>query len=602
MKRRISEMTAILLIITIIFTGCSAKAQTQAQTGDTEQQTGTATVLTSSEVVVDTEFSARDLEVGYEDSTATHIQLKESSVEVSGSGASVNGTTVTISAEGSYIISGTLADGQILVDAGDSDKIQLVFAGVNITNADQAPVYIKNADKVFLTLQEGTDNSLTDGNEYVQIDDNNVDGVIYSKADLTLNGTGTLTIAANYKHGIVSKDDLVITGGTYDITAVKDALNGKDCVKIKDGTFTLSSTQGNGIQSKNEDDSTRGYVYINGGNITVTNCQEGIEGTVIMIAGGEIAITSQDDGLNAASASTATETQTVPDMQEAPDVQTVPGTQTTPNTQTAPDISSAEKLSAGTDATAPSDITSGTTADNAANGSTDAASGAAADENAAGWKPGNSMPVNGVPNDGMGRGGFGGDMANNTNCYIEISGGTITINAEGDGIDSNGSLKITGGTIYIYGPTMSGNGSLDYNGTGEITGGTVMAAGSTGMAMSFSDTSTQYSILYNLSTAVEANQVVTLTDTDGNKLVSFVPSKNYQSVVISSPDLKQGATYQLTCGDQSYEVTLSSISTSAGEQGTGGFGQGGGGFGQREMGGQGRTDRGKTSDSNSSGN
>ncbi len=589
MKRSINKILAMLLMTVLILTGCSAKTDTQAETGTDAQPTESSSdTLTVSQVLVDTEFTARDLEVGYEEATATHITLKDSSIEVSGSGASAEGSLVTVQSEGSYVISGTLSDGQIIVDAGASDKIQLIFEGVDITNNHQAAVYIKSADKVFLTLQEGTENSLADGKEYVQTDDNTVDGVIYSKADLTLNGAGTLTITANYKHGIVSKDDLVITGGNYNITAVKDALNGKDCVKIKDGTFTLSAAEGNGIQSKNDEDSTKGYVYINGGNVTITNCQEGIEGTVIMIAGGEIAITSQDDGLNAASAITSAEAQAIPDMQ------TVPDTQTAPNTQTVPDTQGADKLSADTDTTVPADITSGATVEDAANGS----AGAAADENAAGRRPGSGMPAGGAPDGNMGRGGFGGDMGNNTDCYIEISGGTITINAEGDGIDSNGSLKITGGMLYINGPTMSGNGSLDYNGTGEITGGTVMVAGSAGMAMGFSDTSTQYSLLYNLSAAVEANQVVTLTDPDGNKMVSFVPTKNYQSVVISSPELKQGVTYHLTCGDQSYEVTLSSISTSAGEQGAGGFGQ-------RGMGGQGSPDRtnwGENSNSSSSGN
>lgn len=540
MKKKLLSMVSVLLITAMLLTGCAnfgtgsetsteGTTSTQITNSASENSTSAATIMTSSQVVVDTEFTARDLEVGYDDSTATAITLDGSSIEITGNGATADISTLTIREEGTYIISGSLTDGQIIVDTtADDAKVQLVLNGVTINCSDNAPIYVKNADKVFITLAENSKNSLTDGSEYVQADDNTVDGVIFSKADLTLNGNGTLNITGNYKHGIVSKDDLVITSGTYLITAVKDALNGKDSVKIKDGTLTLSAAQGNGIQSKNGDDTTKGYVYIEGGTITVTKSQEGIEGTAIVIAGGTIDITALDDGMNAAAGS-----------------------------------------STATDATSSATTQDETTMKNGGSG--------------------RDGGMGGGMNGDIGGGNMGGgEMENNTNCYIMVTGGKITINAEGDGIDSNGSIDISGGSIYVSGPTSNGDGALDYNGSATITGGTVVFAGSVGMAQGFSDTSTQYSILYNFSSSITAGTEVSIKDSKGNVIISYTPVKQYQSVVISSPDLEKDATYTITSGDQTADITLSSVVTSAGETSTGfpgGMGNNpGGGMGGRPNG------------------
>lgn len=458
-------------------------------------------ISTNSKVEVDTEFTERDLEVGYEDIEATHITFNSSIndtidgdiIEVSGDGATVEDNILKITDEGVYVVTGKLSNGQILVEADEKAKIQVVLNGVDISCEDNAAIYIKSADKVFITLNEGTINNLTDGTQYTQTDDNTVDGVIFSKADLTINGGGTLNINGNYKHGILSKDDLVITGGIYNITAVKDALNGKDCVKIKDGTFTLKSTEGNGIQSKNDEDETKGYVYISGGNIDIPNCQEGIEGTAIIVANGIINITAMDDGLNAASG-----------------------------------------------------ITSST-------------------ENGRFIKEG--FGVNGPEE--------------SSSCYILISGGTMNVDASGDGIDSNGSLYITGGITYVSGPENSGNGGLDYSGTADVTGGTVVVTSSSGMAQSLSKTSTQYSLFHNLTSTCEAGSEVKLTDGDGNIIVLYSPNKKYQSVIISTPDMIQNETYTLTAGDQSAQITLLDIVTSNSTMGGDGFGGNGGGIKDR---------------------
>lgn len=595
MRKKYKYYIAVFTITAVLLTGCGTSqgtgnstntADSAVSTTDTEaSSSGSSAVTTAStsQIVVDTEFTSNDLEVGYDESTATQITLNGSDISVSGDGAAAENGVLTISKEGTYVVTGTLNDGQILVDAADTDKIQIVLNGVTVTNQDNAAIYIKSADKVFITLPEGTVNTLTDGSAYVQTDDNNVDGVIYSKADLTINGSGTLNVTGNYKHGIASKDDLVITGGIINVTAVKDALNGKDAVKIKDGTITLSAETGNGIQSKNDEDATKGYVYIAGGEVTVTKSEEGIEGTVIQIDDGIVNITANDDGLNAASATSDT-TNVGQDTGSA-------------DLQAASAATSEENSSTGNSSTANTTVTTSTTAASTAETvnlvSTDntnvtlVSSTNSADTDSSATTPDSTdtnAPDNGNfgghGNGGFGGGGFGGGgggMENDADCLITINGGTITVNASGDGIDSNGSVSISGGTIYVSGPTDNGNAALDYNGTAVITGGTTVIVGSTGMAQSFSDTSTQYSLLYNLSSVSTAGTEVTLKDKEGNVIASYTPAKDYQSVVISSPELTKDATYTLTSGDQTADITLTSVVTSNGST-SGGFG-GGRGFG-----------------------
>lgn len=592
--RKLNYIIAAATITAMVITGCNSTNTSKTEdssatttTQEAENSSSTTTAIqtgigTTSQIEVDKEFTARDLEVGYEESTAINITLKDNASSVSGSGAEVKDNTITIKSEGTYVISGTLTEGQIIVEAADTEKVQLVLNGATIHNSNSAAIYIKSGDKVFITLEEDTVNTLTDGTEYVQTDDNTVDGVIFSKADLTLNGTGTLNLTAGYKHGIVSKDDIVVTGGIYNITAVKDAINGKDAVKIKAGTLTLSSDTGNGIQSKNADDTTKGYVYIAGGTISVVKCQEGIEGTVIIIDDGVINITASDDGMNAASGSNDTsetggtengfpqggENMTPPENGSFPG----PGSTDDNGSTASGDTASAGTPPAGRGPQTNTTDTAGTTNTSAGADSTDATSEATE----------NSQNANGQENNGQERpqnpGNFGGGGMDqvDTNCYILINGGTITVDAAGDGIDSNGNLYITGGTLYVYGPTGNGDGALDYNGTADISGGNVFVAGSSGMAQGFSDTSTQYSILYNLTSVSTAGTEVTLKDSSGKVVASFTPAKDYQSIVISLPELTKNVTYTLTSGEQTADITLSSVVTSNGQQGMGGQGGFGG--------------------------
>ena len=255
--------------------------------------------LELTESTIDTEFTDREKSGSYKASEAVKITLNKTTATVSGSGAKADGSTITITEKGVYVVSGTLEDGQIIVDASDSDKVQIVLDGVNINCETNAAIYVREADKVFITLAENSSNTLGGGNEYTQIDDNTVDGVIFSKSDLVCNGTGSLTIEADYKHGIVSKDDLVITGGTYKITAADNGITAKDQLKILDGSFDIDAAN-SAVKAKNTDDTELGNIYIAGGVFTVKAEQDGFHATgSIVVDDGTITVNSGDDGFHA---------------------------------------------------------------------------------------------------------------------------------------------------------------------------------------------------------------------------------------------------------------------------------------------------------------
>ena len=350
MKRK--NLLAILMtgmVLGIGTTGCSAgttgalegadKIEENAdEAGDTDTasastvanssiDTTTIGAVTSvSQLDLENMFTSRDVDTGYDESSSAKITLNGDEVSVSGNGVAADGCVITISSEGTYIFEGTLNDGQIVVAAGDSNKVQIVLNGVTITNDDGPCIYVQSADKVFVTLADDSENTLSDtGAEYVQSDDSsNVDGVIFSKDDITFNGAGTLTVNAGYANGIVGKDDVKFTGGTINVTATGNAIEGKDSVRIKNGSFNLvAGNDKDGIHSSNAEEEGKGYIYIEGGdfniaakddgihaetvlyicggNINVTESYEGLEGDTVDILGGTINVVSSDDGINASS-------------------------------------------------------------------------------------------------------------------------------------------------------------------------------------------------------------------------------------------------------------------------------------------------------------
>ena len=245
---RMRRLAALCIAAVLVFSlsglgGCAGEQSSSAASSDAAAAVGSESsafedVVAAFDVsALDLDYSKRDLDASYDEASATHIALSGSSASVDGSGAAVDGSTVTISSEGTYIISGELSSGQIVVDASDDAKVQLVLAGATIHNENGPAIYAKNVDKCFVTLADGTQNSLSDGTDYTLEDDSDEPyATLFCRCDLTINGTGALNVTANYRHGICSKDDLVVTGGTLNVTAVEDCLRGRDCVKIADGS------------------------------------------------------------------------------------------------------------------------------------------------------------------------------------------------------------------------------------------------------------------------------------------------------------------------------------------------------------------------------
>ena len=255
-------LMSLLLTAAALVSGC--------QTAEASDATGQTALVTPSDM-----FTDRDLEVGYDETTAAVITLSGSTISCDSDAVTIDGSTVTITDEGTYILSGTLEDGMLIVDAEETDKIQLVLNGASIHCEDCAALYIRQAGKVVVTTAADSQNTLSGGETFTQLDDNNIDGVIFSKADLTLNGLGTLTVDSPAGHGVVTKDDLVVTSGTYVITATGQGLSGKDSVRIADGTFTLTTGK-DAIQSDNTEDTDKGFVYLAGGSFTITAEGDGL--------------------------------------------------------------------------------------------------------------------------------------------------------------------------------------------------------------------------------------------------------------------------------------------------------------------------------------
>lgn len=577
-------------------TGNIDSLETETDTEEIEVQSITGT-FSSTDM-----FTERDLAGTYEESGAVYVTLSDDGITGETAGVAINGQTMTITAEGTYIFSGTLSEGQIVVDA-DNAKVQIVFDNVDITCASSAAVYVKSAEKVFVTLAEGSQNTLRNTDEYVAIDDNNIDAVIFAKSDLTLNGTGSLTIVSAEGHGIVSKDDLKITGGTYDITAAGHALSGKDSVRIADGTFILTAEK-DGIHAENADDEEKGYIYIADGDFAITSDGDGMDASnIVQIEDGTFDITAGGGAAN----SLKTHESDMPgggmsQNIERPDGENMPQDTTTDESGTSTkgikagggmylnggtyQIDSADDsihsnanitIADGTYTLATGD--DGVHADDAltVNGGTITVTESyeglegltvtindgtiditARDDgiNTAGGTDQSGFGTFGDHFKGMDSADDETEETTDNEMWMELNGGYIHILAGGDGVDSNGDLTINGGEIYIDGPSDNGNSAIDYGdrSSAYVNGGTLVAIGSSGMAEVMSDSSKQKVLMVKLGEQMEAGNVV-LTDSEGNVIVSYTALKTYDCVIISTAEVESGATYTLATSGTTTEVT-----------------------------------------------
>ena len=591
----------VLILCACLLLSSCGKKNTASGTNNINNMSAVTEISTDD---MDFEFSNKDTTYDYDESEAKTVADSEK--------------TVKITAEGTYVVSGEHES--ITVSAPDTAKVRIILKNATVSNTSGPAIYIEKADKVFITACKGTTNTLSDGTSYTgDFKDTNVDGAIFSKADLTLNGEGTLNITGNCKCGAVSKDDLIICGLNLTVKSTGCALEGKDCVKIKDAAITVSAG-GDGIRSTNTEKSNKGFVYIETGNIDITSGNDGIQAaTVLKAANGSIKITA---GGGAA------------DTKQNSGGRNMPGFGG--NTQTTDDEESTKGLKAGSlilidegdfEVSSKEDSFHSNGDIEINGGSFNAAAG---DD---GFHADNNLIINGgsitvsqsyeglegqkvtvtggniditASDDGINAAGSslssstGGRPGSDSNALITIGGGYIVVNASGDGIDSNGNVVISGGTVLVSGPTDNGNGTFDYDGEATVSGGTVILCGSSGMAQGFSDKSEQASFMYSLDSSASAGSSVALTDEKGNVLASFIPAKQYNNIVITSPSLKNGSSYKLVIGGtvsgadkngfassgsvssaaQTFDVKLTGIATTFGSGGMSGGNMGGGNKGR----------------------
>ncbi len=613
------------LAIALILSGCSTNTTAEITTEE-----NTNTEISS---IISTAFSDRDMDIGYDTLSSANITLSETTATSDSNSVIIDGTNITISNEGTYIVSGTLNDGMIIVDVDDTKKVQIVLNNANIHNNDLSGLYVKNADKVFVTTAENSENTISSGETFVQIDDNNIDGAVFSKSDITFNGLGILNIISEGEHGVVSKDSLTITCGTYNVEALKSGLSGKDDVCIADGTFNITSGK-DGIKSENTDDTSLGYVYIANGTFDINSEGDGISasnwlqtdnGTYnIVTGGGSINGETHTDNMTGGMGgrpngggnmgtpperpeSEISEVTTPPERLEGEKLNRNMPTETLENnteiSQNKVETTEEDTVSTkGIKATNMLIINEGTynfdCADDAFhsnkdlefyNGTVQIKTGDDAfhaDEDLKIYNGNINIEkcyeglegltveildgnidiisdddgINAAGgNDQSGFGGKGQDkFASDTGAEIIISGGNITINAEGDGIDSNGNLTVSGGNIYVMGASVGADTALDYDGEATIIGGTIIGVGLNGMTQNFGTNSTQGSILISTDNQ-EVGSEILLKDSTGKEMVSWQSEKSFSSVLISSPDLKEGETYSITAGTYTNDITLDSL-------------------------------------------
>ena len=583
-------------------------------------------------------LSAGSTQAPAQDSTwqsvdATEIVLNGDSIAVEGDGVTVEGSTATIVAAGSYRVTGTLADGQVVVDTDDDGTVTVILAGAKISSSTSAPLVIADAEAAEVVLEAGTENTLSDATTYVFADpeEDKPSAALFSTSDLTISGSGALTVTGNYNDGIASKDGLTITGGTITVSAVDDGIRGKDTLVIEDGAITVAAG-GDGLTADNDEDATLGTITVAAGTLNVTAGGDAITAaTSISITGGDFVLFS-----GGGSGTYIDETLSAKGIKAGVSVQIDGGTFNIDAADDAIHSNDSIVINGGTFTIASGDdgvhadatldfnggdlnvvqsyegiesaaitINAGTLRLVAIDNALNVAGGN--DGSGTQWGPGAGGGPGGGGPGGMGQSGDAGQMnpgmpaqdgaaqsgiAASGDYTLTINGGSIVIDSTGDGIDVNGSITMTGGVVVANGPTERMNSALDYDGSFIISGGFLVTAGSSGMAQAPGESSTQNSLLVNFDSAQQVGTLVHIQASDGTDVLTFAPSKAFESITLSSPDLVTGETYEVVLGgtasgaesdglytDASYmpgasytSFTVSSVVTWIGNGGMGGSG------------------------------
>lgn len=574
-------ISALLMIISVsMFTGCGGgssedsgsdsslednNSDSDADTdsdADKDSDTDGSSSLDAFDIsIMEDDYDGSDYEMP--SSGIVDISFNSNSIEGATGGASADGTELTISSAGTYRITGELTDGRIVVDTEDEEVVRLVFNGIDVTCSDSAPVYVANAERTAIILAAGTTNLLTDTSDYIfEADEDEPNATLHSKDYLTIGGTGSLTVNGNYNDGITSKDGLIINSGTITVSAPDDGIRGKDYLIVKDGTLNVTTTDtGDGLLADNEEDTERGYIIIEDGFINITAKEDGIQAETYVIAyGGDVIIES-----GGGSGGSLADDESKKGIKGLAGVLIDDGDFTIDSADDAVHSNDFLVVNEGD-----FDLATGDDGMHADLSLEIYGGDFSVSESYEGIESsvitiddGNFYIVSDDDglncaggNDGSGfTGGRDGGMPSSSDgdYSMTIDGGYLAVYAQGDGLDSNGDIQMTAGTVIIHGPTGRGDGIMDSGDMGGsilIDGGFLVGAGSSGMSESPDADSGQNFKLLTFDTK-SAGTLFHIESSGGADIVTFEPSKQYQSVVISSPDLEGGTTYNVYFGGSS---------------------------------------------------
>ena len=604
-KARLSGLV-LVLGLAMVFTGCEKSGETETLPLETTNPLPSVNItrndVIESVAVPDSEgyttsykYTDEDTNSTWDNSGSTTIVFENGNAQISGAGASFSGETLTINQAGTFVLSGTLTNGQILIDASKNDLVRLVMNGLTIHNEAAPAIYSPQSDKVVLILAEGTQNTVSDGADYpTSTGEDRPEAAIYVQDDLSITGNGQLTVNGNYKHGIRTQDDLVITSGEINVSAVSDALRGRDGVAILDGSLTLNAGS-DGIQANNANSDDVGFVIINGGTFTIQAKNDGIQAqSSLSVTGGTFNITTGGGSANAPTrvedfrggrggwqGQTATiaeeESESMKALKAGKQIYIMGGDFNI-------DAEDDGVHSNGDILIASGKLTIKTGDDGIhADASTVVTGGEINIPVCYEGIEGLSVTISGgdikiIANDdainaaggvdsASQRGGpMGGDrFAVNGDIFIRISGGNIDLYASYDGIDSNGNIFFEGGGVKISGPSQSMDGAIDLDGTMLITGGELITAGS---VVNISSESTQPSILVSYTQQQTSGSVIAIKDADGNTVLEYTSAIAYSMSGFTSQSFVLGETYTLYIDDEKkVDITLDSNVTSIADDG-----------------------------------
>lgn len=544
----------------------TAQATTAVATTHNAVATNTITAsATAATVLAENTPPATIATTAESDSGVVQISLQGNTISVEGDGVTVEGSRATITTAGTYTISGTLEDGQIMVDTDDEETVYLILNGVTISNSTSAPIYIKEATAIEMVLADNSDNYLSDASSYIyaSAEEDEPNAALFSDDLLVISGNGSLTVEGNYNDGIAGKDGLIITGGAITVTAADDGIRGKDYLVVEDGYITVNAG-GDGLKSDNEEDATLGYISVTGGALNITAGGDGMQAQsdLVVTAGDITVVAGGGSGVPLAADLSAKGLKAEVNLALDGGTFTINAADDALHSNTNITINGGTyTLASGDDGVHGESTLTINNGEIQITDSYEGLEGATITINA-----GNIMlvssddGVNAAGGTATAGGGRGGAMGGG-NYMLYINGGTLVLDAGGDGLDANGTITMTDGVVVVNGPTERMNGALDVDGGFTISGGTLIAVGSSGMATAPGGSSSQNSLLLNFTAVQAAGTPIHIEDSAGNTLLTFTPTKAYQSLAYSSPTLQSGQSYEVYLGGSVTGNAANGIST-----------------------------------------